>query len=61
MKDFPNLTDGYAALTYAWKDKDMIINYIKNQQEHHKNETFEQEYKRLLEEHGIKIDSQYFP
>jgi len=58
---FKGWADGYAALTYAWKDKDMIINYIKNQQEHHKNETFENELRRLLKEHGIEIDEKYFP
>ena len=26
---FKGWADGYAALTYGWKDKEMIINYIK--------------------------------
>ncbi|NLU37863.1 MAG: IS200/IS605 family transposase [Bacteroidales bacterium] len=39
--EFKGWADGYAAFTYSWKDKDMIVNYIKNQQEHHKKETFE--------------------
>ncbi len=38
----------------------MRVNYIKNQQEHHNTETFEDEYRRLLEEHNIKIDERYF-
>ena len=59
--DFRGWADGYAALTYAWRDKDMIVNYIKNQQEHHKKEPFEKEYKQLLEEHGISVDEKYFP
>jgi REP element-mobilizing transposase RayT len=61
--DFPDFTgwaSGYAALTYSWRDKDMIVNYIKNQQEHHKKETFEDEFRRLLKEHGIEIDEKYF-
>jgi putative transposase len=60
---FPHFTgwaDGYAALTYAWRDKDMIVNYIKNQQEHHKEESFSEEYRRLLKEHGIKIYERFF-
>jgi putative transposase len=60
---FPNFVgwaDGYAALTYSYWDKDKLINYIKNQQEHHSTETFEDEYRRLLEEHNIKIDERYF-
>jgi REP element-mobilizing transposase RayT len=59
--EFKGWADGYAAFTYAWKDKDMIVNYIKNQQEHHKKETFEEELKRLLEEFGIEYDEKYFP
>jgi len=58
---FEGWADGYAAFTYAWKDKNMIVNYIKNQQEHHKNETFEEEYRRLLKEHGVEINELYFP
>lgn len=57
---FSGWADGYAALTYAYRDKDLIANYIKNQQEHHKSETFEEEYRRLLIEHGVVIDDKYF-
>jgi hypothetical protein len=39
----------------------MIINYIKNQQEHHKKESFEEELSRLLKEHGIEVIEKYFP
>ena len=59
--EFDGWADGYAALTYSWKDKEMIINYIKNQQEHHKNESFNDELRRLLKEHGVEIDERYFP
>ena len=61
FSEFAGWADGYAALTYAWKDKDMIVNYIKNQQEHHKKESFEDELRRLLKEHGIEFDEKYFP
>jgi REP element-mobilizing transposase RayT len=58
---FDSWADGYAAFTYAWRDKDMIVNYIKNQQEHHKIESFEDELRRLLKEHGVEVDEKYFP
>jgi putative transposase len=61
FSNFNGWADGYAAFTYAWKDKNMIVNYIKNQQEHHKKETFEEELKRLLKEFGIDYDEKYFP
>ena len=59
--DFKGWSVGYAALTYAWKDKDMICNYIKNQQLHHQKESFDDELRALLKEHGILIDEKYFP
>jgi REP element-mobilizing transposase RayT len=58
---FAGWADGYGALTYAWRDKDLIVNYIINQQEHHKQESFNEEYRRLLEGHGIRIDERFFP
>jgi putative transposase len=59
--EFEGWADGYAALTYGWKDKEMIVNYIKNQQEHHKIESFEDELRRLLIEQGIEVNDKYFP
>jgi putative transposase len=61
FQNFTGWADGYAALTYAWHDKDVIVNYIINQQEHHKKESFAEEYKKLLGEHGIIIDERFFP
>jgi len=58
---FEGWSDGYAAITYSWKDKETIINYIKNQQEHHRMESFENELLRLLKEQGIEVDEKYFP
>ncbi len=57
---FRGWSTGYCALTYANKDKNTIINYIKNQQVHHNKETFKEEYRRLLTESGIKIEEGYF-
>ena len=62
--NFPNFkgwADGYAAFTYAWRDKEMIVNYIKNQQTHHKKESFENELKIILKEQGVEIDEKFFP
>jgi REP element-mobilizing transposase RayT len=52
---------GYGAFTYSNRDRDKIINYIKNQQEHHKARSYEQELLGLLEEQGVKPDMRYFP
>jgi hypothetical protein len=38
-----------------------LIEYIKSQQEHHRKKTFEEEYRLLIQESGIKIDERFFP
>jgi REP element-mobilizing transposase RayT len=57
--DFNGWAKGYAALTKAHKDKDAVVEYIKNQKEHHKKETFDDEYRRFLKENGISFDEKY--
>ena len=48
--------EGYAALSYSLRDKDMIVNYIINQREHHKQITFRDEYVAFLKEMGLELD-----
>ena len=59
---FPNFSGwqvGYGAFTYSINAKDNLIEYVKNQKEHHKKVTFRDEYIRLLKEHGIDYDEKY--
>ena len=56
---FKGWQDGYGAFTYSIKEKGVIIDYVKNQKEHHKKESFYDEYKRLLIENGIEFDEKY--
>ncbi|MDR0865842.1 MAG: hypothetical protein LBO74_13060 [Candidatus Symbiothrix sp.] len=42
------------------KEKEILIHYIKNQQEHHKKESFVDEIKRLFKENGIDLDEKWF-
>lgn len=59
---FPNFKGwgtGYCALTYAYRDKETIINYIRNQQEHHKRESFVDELRRLLQEEGVEFNEHF--
>jgi len=56
FENFTAWSEGYAALTYSLKDKDMIIHYIKNQREHHQIRTFREEYLALLKEMGLILD-----
>lgn len=56
---FEGWQDGYGAFTYSVREKGMIINYIKNQKEHHRSESFYDEYKHLLVDNGIEFDERY--
>ena len=61
-KIFPNFNgwqDGYGAFTYSIKQKDVLIEYIKNQEIHHKKKTFKEELVELLEEHNVDFDERY--
>lgn len=61
---FPNFVgwqEGYGAFTYSLRDEPDLILYLKGQEEHHRRVTFEEEYKKLIMDAGIKIDEKYFP
>jgi putative transposase len=58
---FEGWSEGYASLTCSFRDLNVLTDYIVNQQIHHKKENFENEYRRLIEEAGIRIDDVYFP
>jgi REP element-mobilizing transposase RayT len=57
---FQGWGEGYAAFTYSFKDKDVIINYIKKQQTHHKEEKTHDELMRLWIENGMEPNVRYF-
>lgn len=62
QKIFPNFVswqEGYGAFTYHISQKEILVNYVKNQREHHSIKTFREEFKELLEEHGIEFDEKY--
>jgi REP element-mobilizing transposase RayT len=50
---------GYGAFTYSIKEKQRVINYVKNQEEHHKAKSFKDEYVGLLNENGIEFEEKY--
>lgn len=59
FKKFNGWQDGYGAFTYSIKEKDNLINYVKNQEEHHRKKTFKEEYIQLLNEHHIEFEEKY--
>ncbi len=56
---FEGWQEGYGAFTYSVKEKDRIIEYVKNQEEHHSKRSFLDEYKQLLANHEIVFDEKY--
>lgn len=57
--DFCGWQDGYSAFTYAFSAKDDLIEYVKNQEEHHKTKSYKEELMELLKEHGVAFDEKY--
>ncbi len=49
-----NWQNDYFAASVSESMIDMTRNYIKNQEEHHKNKSFKDEYNDFLEKHGFK-------
>jgi REP element-mobilizing transposase RayT len=56
---FSGWQDGYGGFTYSYKEKEYLIEYVKNQEMHHKTKSFKEEYISLLHEHGIEFDEKY--
>lgn len=54
-----NWQEGYGAFSYSKSQLDNVIKYILNQEEHHKKQTFKQEYHSFLEKFEIKYDKKY--
>ncbi|MDO4971963.1 MAG: transposase [Bacteroidales bacterium] len=57
---FTGWATGYAALTYSYRDKDLITNYIIRQKKHHLTIAFSLELRNLLLENGVEINEDYF-
>ena len=56
---FRHWQDGYGAFTASWSERNALIEYIKNQEEHHRGTSFLEEYRGLLKEAGIDFDEKY--
>lgn len=50
---------GYGAFSVAQSNLKNTIAYIKNQKEHHKSQSFEDEYLELLNKNGVLYDKRY--
>jgi REP element-mobilizing transposase RayT len=57
----PNFSwqNGYGAFSVRESHREKVIDYIKNQEEHHRTITFQEEYRKLLEKYRIPFDEKY--
>lgn len=51
--------DGYGAFSIGESQIPGVRKYIGNQKEHHKKQTFEDEFKEMLHQAGIEFDERY--
>ena len=61
---FPNKNDfgwqdGYGAFSISKSSENAVIQYIQNQQEHHRKKSFQEEFIDFLNKYGIKYDENY--
>ena len=50
---------GFGGFSYTKSHVDKVIDYIKNQKEHHKKVTFREEYIKFLKWAEIEFDERY--
>ena len=51
--------EGYGAFSYSHSHIDRVVKYIMNQEQHHKKQTFREEYIELLSKFNIDYDEKY--
>jgi putative transposase len=51
--------DGFGVFTVSSSQKDPVYHYIANQEEHHSGRSFEEEYRKLLEENDVMYDEKF--
>ena len=51
--------EGFGAFTLGYSQLPIIINYIKNQEKHHKKKTFKDEYIAFLKAYEVNYDEKY--
>jgi REP element-mobilizing transposase RayT len=56
FSEFDRWQEKYGAFSVSWEARNDVIEYIRNQEEHHRRESFIDEFKRLLRESGLEWD-----
>lgn len=59
FRGFIGWQEGYGAFTVSLNHSYVLINYIKNQKEHHSNKSYKKELEDSLKEYQIEFNSKY--
>jgi REP element-mobilizing transposase RayT len=51
--------EGYGAFSVSSSNLGAVARYIANQESHHRKFSFEEEFRALLEKHGVEYDPKY--
>lgn len=51
--------DGYGAFSVSPSHIEPLVKYIANQEEHHRQESFQDELRRLCQIYGVELDERY--
>jgi len=51
--------EGYGAFSYSKSQISDVVKYIENQENHHVNRNFTDEYRKILDNFGIEYDNRY--
>lgn len=54
-----NWQEGYGAFSFSHSQIDRVVKYINNQEQHHKKQTFREEYHHLLKKYNLSFDEKY--
>ena len=51
--------DGYGIFSVDPSELDVVVEYIRNQKEHHKKRTFKDEFRAFLKKYNVEYDERY--
>lgn len=51
--------DGYGAFTVSRSSVELVVAYIDRQLEHHRERSFQEEFLKMLADHGVEYDAKY--
>jgi len=54
-----NWQEGFGAFSYGHSQIDDVVKYIQNQEKHHAQKTFKEEYLEVLKKFSVKYDDKY--